>query len=197
MNEKKQSGEKTVKSSTSAQRCVEKRTSAAGEAKPVDALHNTKQLLQQYRRVVYAVQVSEDEMNLRMELEHGAAISTMEVNAELAGIDLSGTKLERYAQSVIRSKNMLVIINNALLAVKRNPENGELMYHVLYLTYFSPTKPRNREMILKELEGLGYPMCLVTYHNYLNTAVRAIDRILWGYTTRDCAEIIQQFLPEK
>ena len=40
------------------------------------------------------------------------------------------------------------------------------------------------------------------YHNtrhllkqYLNMAIRAIDRILWGYTARDCMEIIKQFLP--
>ena len=33
------------------------------------------------------------------------------------------------------------------------------------------------------------------YHSYLNMAIRAIDRILWGYTARDCMEIIKQFLP--
>ena len=159
--------------------------------------HHTKQLLQQYRRVVYSVNVSEAEMNQRMEMEHGVSFSTLEVNAELAGIDLSGTKLENYAKSVIRSKNMLTIIGNALKAVKGDPEHGELMYHILYLTYFTPTKPRNREEIVMELERLGYPMSLVTYHSYLNMALRAIDRILWGYTARDCVEIVNMFLPEK
>ena len=77
-------------------------------AKP-DHFHNTKYLLKQYRRVAYAIELSETEMNLRMEMEHGARLSTLEVNAELAGIDLSSTKLESYARSVIRSKNMLDI----------------------------------------------------------------------------------------
>jgi len=43
---------------------------------------------------------------------------TLEVNAELAGVDLSGSKLEGYARTVIRSKNMLQIIKNALNTVR-------------------------------------------------------------------------------
>lgn len=64
----------------------------------------------------------------------------------------------------IRSKNMLTIISNALQAVKGDPEY------------------------------LGSPRSLVTYHTYLNLAIRAIGRILWGYTARDRVEIV---LPEK
>ena len=33
-----------------------------------DRLHNTKFLLKQYRRIAYSVQVSENELNLRMEI---------------------------------------------------------------------------------------------------------------------------------
>ena len=119
----------------------------------------------------------------------------MEVNAELAGVDLSGSKLEGYARTVIRSKNMLQIIKNALNTVRLDPDHGELMYQILYLTYFSERKLANREAILAELERIGFQMSMVTYHSYLNMAIKAIDRILWGYTARDCMEIIKQFLP--
>ena len=201
MTAKKNSGQRPTNKSTGSTDNVEKNvelTPAEKRAAEERArFHHTKRLLQQYRRVVYSVNVSEAEMNQRMEMEHGVSFSTLEVNAELAGIDLSGTKLENYAQNVIRSKNMLTIVGNALKAVKGDPEHGELMYHVLYLTYFTPTKPRNREEIVMELERLGYPMSLVTYHAYLNMAIKAIDRILWGYTARDCVEIVNMFLPEK
>ena len=73
-------------------------------------------------------------MNVRMEMEHGTRLSTLEVNAELAGVDLSGSKLEGYARTVIRSKNMLQIIKNALNTVRLDPDHGELMYQILYLT---------------------------------------------------------------
>ena len=201
MTASKSSGHESAKKSTQPAGNVEKDqelTPAERRAAEEQArFHQTKYLLKQYRRVVYAVRVSEDELNQRMEMEHGSALSTLEVNADLAGVDLSGTKLERYAQSVIRSKNMLTIVDNSLKAVKGDPERGVLLYHILYLTYFSPNKPRNRNEIIMELERLGYPMSMVTYHFYLNKAIKAIDKILWGYTARDCADIINMFLPEK
>ncbi len=163
---------------------------------PEDRLHNTKLLLKQYRKVAYAVKISEEELNLRMEMEHGTKLSTLEVNAALAGMDLSNTKLENYTRSVVRSKNMLEIINNSLESVRQDPEHGELMYQILYLTYFSPQKPRNREQIIAILDREGFPLCTSTYHVYLNEAIKAIDKILWGYTAKDCMEIVKQFLPD-
>lgn len=65
--------------------------------KPVEKYHNTRHLLKQYRKVAYAIQISESDMNVRMEMEHGTRLSTLEVNAELAGVDLSGSKLEGYS----------------------------------------------------------------------------------------------------
>ena len=46
--------------------------------------------------VAYAVEISETDMNVRMEMEHGTRLSTLKVNAELAGVDLSGSKIESY-----------------------------------------------------------------------------------------------------
>lgn len=161
-----------------------------------DHFHNTKHLLQQYRRVAYAVKMSEADLNVRIEMEHGTRLSTFELNAELAGIDLSNTKLENYARTVIRSKQMMEIIHNALEYVKEDPDRGDLLHAVLDQTYFTPRKPRNREEILYALSRLGFDMSMASYHIYLNQAIQAIDRILWGYTARDCMEIIKQFLPE-
>jgi len=167
-----------------------------GKSEKPDHFHNTKHLLQQYRRVAYAVKMSEADLNVRIEMEHGTRLSTFELNAELAGIDLSNTKLENYARTVVRSKQMMEIINNALEYVKEDPDRGDLLHAVLEQTYFTPRKPRNREEILYALSRLGFDMSLASYHIYLKQAIRAIDRILWGYTARDCMEIIKQFLPE-
>ena len=145
--------------------------------KPVEKYHNTRHLLKQYRKVSYAIQISESDMNVRMEMEHGTRLSTLEVNAELAGVDLSGSKLEGYARTVIRSKNMLQIIKNALNTVRLDPDHGELMYQILYLTYFSERKMANREAILAELERIGFQMSMVTYHSYLNMAIKAISSL--------------------
>ena len=162
-----------------------------------DHFHNTKHLLQQYRRVAYAVKRSEADLNVRIEMEHGTRLSTFEQNAELAGIDLSNTKLENYARTVMRSKQMMEIINHALEYVKEDPDRGDLLHAVLEQTYFTTRKPRNREEILIALSRRGFDMSMASYHIYLKQAIRAIDRILWGYTARDCMDIIKQFLPEQ
>jgi len=171
---------------------------AGKDAKPTreESFHNTKYLLKQYRRIAYAVRMSETELNLRMEMAHGMSLSAFEINAELAGVDLSNTKLEGYAQSVIRSQNMLNIIDSALNGVKDDPDHGDLYYNVLYHTYFTPRKLKNCNAIVMELEKMGFLMSQASYYNYLNAAIKAIDSILWGYTARDCIGIIKQFLPE-
>ena len=115
--------------------------------KDADKYHNTRHLLKQYRKVAYAIQISEADMNVRMEMEHGTRLSTLEVNAELAGVDLSGSKLEGYARTVIRSKNMLQIIDNALNTVRMDPDHGELKADsFLAAICRSPAAPRNQSM---------------------------------------------------
>ena len=176
---------------------VEKLDEKTEEKQKADHFHNTKHLLQQYRRVAYAVKMSEADLNVRIEMEHGTCLFTFEQNAELAGIDLSNTKLENYARTVMRSKQMMEIINHALEYVKEDPDRGDLLHAVLEQTYFTTRKPRNREEILYALSRLGFDMSMASYHIYLKQAIRAIDRILWGYTARDCMDIIKQFLPEQ
>ena len=161
-----------------------------------DHFHNTKHLLKQYRKVAYAVRTSEADLNIRIEMEHGTRLSTLQLNAELAGVDLSNTKLENYTRTVIRSKQMLQIIDHALERVKDDPDRGDLLYAVLEQTYITSRKPKNREQIVYALGRLGFPMSMASYHNYLVAAIRALDRILWGYTARDCLDIIKEFLPE-
>lgn len=161
-----------------------------------DRYHSTKYLLRQYRRVAYAVKLSEEDLNLRVELAHGTSFSTTEVNAALAGIDLSNTKLEAYTTSLIRSQNMLQIIQKALDTVRDDPDDGERLYQILYVTYFDSQKPADRNVILNKLGRLGFPMSVVTYHTHLKKAIYAMDRILWGYTARDCMGIIKRFLGE-
>lgn len=134
-------------------------------------------------------------MNVRMEMEHGTRLSTLEVNGELAGVVCPVLNWRGTPGQLFGARTCFRSLITRLIRCEWDPDHGELMYQVLYLTYFSKKKPANREVILAELDRQGFPMSMVTYHSYLNLAIRAIDRILWGYTARDCMEIIKQFLP--
>ena len=78
--------------------------------KDADKYHNTRHLLKQYRKVAYAIQISEADMNVRMEMEHGTRLSTLEVNAELAGVDLSGSKLEGYIKLLFEAAERYILV---------------------------------------------------------------------------------------
>lgn len=171
-------------------------TLKGGTADTEDTFHNTKMLLKQYRRVEYAVKVSEEELGLRSEADIGIHLSALEINAELAGIDLSGTRLEGYTRSVVRSRRILEVIQNALEHVREDPDRGEELYQVLHQTYFTPRKPQSRDEILRALSTAGFAMSRSKYHIMLNEAIKAIDRILWGYTTRECMEFVRNLQPD-
>ncbi len=59
-------------------RAVEKQPDQSDPDK--ERLHNTKLLLKQYRRVAYAVKVSEEELNLRFEMEYGTKIPRLTIH---------------------------------------------------------------------------------------------------------------------
>ena len=160
-----------------------------------DRYHDTRRLLQKYRRVAYTVKENEEDLGERMEVEYGIALQAFRESAEALNIDLSGTRSESHARSVYRSKCMLTVIDHALEVVKRDPDHGELMYWILYYAYFAPTK-LTRDGIMEKLDEEGYRMSATTYHKYQQLAIEAMDGVLWGYTAADCMKIVDEFFPE-
>ena len=175
----------------------QKKKEDAQTEKDRERLHNTRYLLRQYRRIAYSVKMSEEDLGEKMEAEYGTALKTFRSNAEKLNIDLSGTSSESYARSLCRSKCMLKIIDHALEVVKGDPDLGELLYLILYYTYFTPVKLPNREAILLKLSADGYDMSPVTYHSYQQMAIEAMDGVLWGYTAADAVKIVDRFFPEE
>ena len=53
-------------------------------------------------------------------------------------------------------------------------------------------RPKGRLSCIKRNEDMGR---LDALQEMAQHEIKAIDRILWGYTARDCMEIIKQFLP--
>ena len=181
------------------EKVINRRQTVPGEVTGKDnsrGLHNTKLLLKNFRQVVYAVHISEEDLNMRMDDEYGIKSFTLTSNAELAGMDLSGTKMETYTKNLVRSRKMLAIILNALDVLRKDPYDGERLYQILYFSYISEPKPRNRDCLLNCLDEAGYPMTHTTYYRNLNHAIDILDSILWGYTTQDCMHIIESFVGE-
>ena len=76
------------------------------KGKETDHFHNTKYLLKQYRRVEYSIRISEADLNLRMEMQHGMRLSTLKVNSELAGMEVNNP----YGSDVVFNANYFVAL---------------------------------------------------------------------------------------
>ena len=143
--------------------------------------------------MAFAVQSAEIDLAAQTMDKYGTPLTTLRVNAELAGIDLTGTKAEGRARSLMRSKEMLAVLQTAAECVKKYPRKGEVFHRILYLTYFD-TPERNREEILRELTKEGEGMSMKTYSKYLKQAILVMDGLLWGYDTALCREAVEDVL---
>ena len=55
-------------------------------------------------------------------------------------IDMDNTKLENRLKSVQKSRLLLDRFNEALTILKQKPDNGQMMYDLIYVTYIAPEK---------------------------------------------------------
>lgn len=145
--------------------------------KPVEKYHNTRHLLKQYRKVAYAIQISESDMNVRMEMEHGTRLSTLEVNAELAGVDLSGSKLEGYTQTEKGLSDIMASISHEHV----NQYTGELLPPSPAAAPYAIFKQSSDTVRTSVIIGLGSKLAVLQAQQVRNiTSYNEIDLELPG-----------------
>ena len=156
--------------------------------------HNTEKLLKCYRGVVWAVEASMLQAKINFELEFECEIDEFLDMSYAAGADLSGTDIEDHARSIERSRKMLRIMENAIDVMRRKHKYGEIYYWILFYTYLSEQEPRNADTILDQLCSMLPPMSWKTYYRRRKEAIQCLSSILWGYTSKDCNKLVNEFL---
>ncbi len=109
-----------------------------------------------------------------------------------AGADLHGTRIESFARSLERSRRMMQLLDTAIQLMRRRHKKGELYYWVLYYTYLSPQAYDSYHEILHALEAHFPPMSRRTYYTHREDAIQTLSSVLWGYTSRECAEVLEK-----
>ena len=107
-----------------------------------------------------------------------------------------GTDIEERAKSIERSNKMLKFVDHAVQIMREKNKNGEVFYQVLYFNYLSPYESASNEDVTQALVDAGYPMCRKTMTEYRSLAVDCVSSILWGFSSRDCREILDRFVEE-
>lgn len=75
-------------------------------------------------------------------------------------------------------------------------KHGEQYYWILYYSYLSPQQLQNTDEIIESLMPHIANISKRTYYRKCPEAVQALSSILWGYTSKDCLEMLNKFFPD-
>lgn len=158
--------------------------------------HDTWKLLKNYRDAVWNLELAVQQVRNTFEVEFGSSIEDFLDTIYLAGADVGGSKLESYAKSIERSNKMLQLLNSAVDILRSKHKHGEQYYWILYYSYLSPQQLQNVDEVIEKLEVHIVNISRRTYYRKRPEAVQALSRILWGYTSKECLKMLDQFFPE-
>ena len=158
--------------------------------------HDTLLLMTKYRDVVWSLSVAVEQTKSDFRQIYGTSVEEFLDSIYLAGVDLEGTEIEGRAKSMERSKKMLDLVDSAVETIRQKNKNGELYYQVLYWNYLSPHEMANAEEIMEHLEEANIHITKRTMTTYRLEAINCVSTILWGYSSKECSEILSRFIRE-
>ena len=74
-------------------------------------------------------------------------------------------------------------------------KNGEAYYWILYYTFLSPQQVENINAIIEQLQPYIRDIGRTTYYRKREQAVEALSSILWGYSSKDCLDLLSEVFP--
>lgn len=158
--------------------------------------HDTWKLLKKYRDVVWSLELSVQQVRSKFEIEYGSSIEEFLDSIYLAGADLSGSDIEHHAKCIERSHQMLKLLDTAIDLLRNKHKNGESYYWLLYYSFLSPQQLKNVEEIVEKLRPHIRDISFRTYYRRRREALDALSSVLWGYTSKDSIDVLEQFFPK-
>ena len=152
-------------------------------------------LLKRYRDVVWSIEVSAIQAQINFENEMGCKLEEFLEMSYAAGADLAGTDIQEQMRTLERNKKMLKIIETAVNLLKRKQEGGEAYYNIIYYTYMSEKSYKKVENIIEKIASVtGEYMSWKTYYVRKRKAIETLSTILWGFTSKECLPILEDFV---
>ena len=158
--------------------------------------HSTWKLLKKYRDVVWSLELSVQQVKSSFQIEYGSSIEDFLDSIYLAGADLSGSDIEHHAKCIERSHKMLKLLESAVELLRTKHKNGESFYWILHYAFLSPQQLRDAEEVIEKLRPHIRDISYRTYYRKRQDAIEALSSVLWGYTSKDCMEILERFVPD-
>ena len=89
----------------------------------------------------------------------------------------------------------ICIVESRTDVASHTHKDGEAYYWLLYYTYLTPQQPQNAYEIIDRLRPHIRDISYSTYFRRRQDAIEALGFILWGYTSKDSIELLEQFFP--
>lgn len=159
--------------------------------------HDTWQFLKKYRDVVWSLETSVQQVRRRFEVEFGNSVEEFFDSLYLAGADLNGSNIEQHAKCIERSYEMIKLLDTAVEILRNKHKNGETFYWLLYYSFLSPQQLKNVDEVIEKLRPYIRDISYRTYYRKRRETMEALSSVLWGYTTKEDAQILAQFFPEE
>lgn len=156
--------------------------------------HNTELLLKKYRDVVWSIEVAAIQNQVSLELEMDCNLDSFLEMSYASGADLSGVRIQEQMRIMERNKKMLKMIDAAVDILRRRQVDGEAYYWILYYTYFSEKPCRNTEEIIDLISEKTEYMSWGSYFKRKARAIEILSNILWGFTSKECLAILDEFI---
>ena len=147
------------------------------EKKRREAYHNTLLLLSNYRNILWQTDSELDtiaaELNLPLQ-KLDAVLSRID-----AEIGMENRRLELRLERLAKTRQLLDRINDALTTLKYKPDNGPLLYDLIYMTYIGEEKLLQTDVL--------YRLNISRRHFYRlkEQAVSIISLRLWSAPSAD------------
>lgn len=162
----------------------------------IPKFHDTWLLLRKYRDVVWGLELSVQQVKRRFQMEIGSSIEDFLDSIYIAGVDFSDNGIQEQARSIEKSYQMLKLLETSVNIMRSKHKYGEMYYWLLYYSYLSPQQYRNVDEIIEMLRPHITDISQRTFFRRRKDAINALSSILWGYTSKDSLNLLEQFFPE-
>ena len=147
------------------------------EKKRKEAYHNTLLLLSNYRNILWQTDSELDtiaaELNLPLQ-KLDAVLSRID-----AEIGMENRRLELRLERLAKTRQLLDRINDALTTLKYKPDNGPLLYDLIYLTYISEEKLHQTDVLYRLNISRRH------YYRLKEQAINIISLRLWSVPSKN------------
>ena len=158
-------------------RIDDERIRNARQTKQKNTYHNTLMLLKNYRTIAWMLECFPD--NVAEELDRPFENLDELIDHVDVEMSMGNRKLESRIEGVRKSRILLDRVNEALTVLKKKPENGEILYNLIYQTFITPEN--------LSLTDILYRLDISTRHYYRlrSQAITILSIRLWAAPAKD------------